>query len=54
MVVVPVKWMPALLLLGGACWAFSGDSDSWLGFVLAAVGAVWSYFWYLAPQGNKA
>lgn len=50
MVLIPLKFVPALLLIGGVCLCFGGD-DNWLpGLVMAAIGAVWSYAWYIAPN----
>ena len=48
MVIIPLKLMPALLLVGGIGGLVTGE-DPGLGVALAVIGAIWSYAWYVAP-----
>ncbi|MBR3929814.1 MAG: hypothetical protein IKJ65_12530 [Clostridia bacterium] len=44
MMVVPVKWIPYLLVIAGIFGLASGEESIGLSIGMAAVGGVWLYF----------
>lgn len=52
MVIVPFKFLPGMMLIGGlACLIESASVDQIVGgLLLSGIGAVWSYHWYIEPH----
>lgn len=44
MVVLPVKWIPYLLVFTGIVCLITGEVDPVAGVVMTAIGGMWLYF----------